>query len=431
MQDIYIGIFIIAALSFLVFLLINKIGIKDKKIYLLFLIAILIHLLAVVFIYYANFYPFGGGAGDQSKYHQMATELSERFRQGNFSIKGFDEIYPTLYVSHYYPVVLAVLYALAAPSMIIGMCLNAWFAALSIVFLYLIVKEIGGTDNNAFLAGLIATVYPSYLYFGSLLIRDAILVCFVLFALLFLIKLIKNFSWKIFLILSLAMGVVLHFRFYMGAVLMLTLIVSSFFLNLDNKEKINPVRKIYFSNGVKFGLCVLLILGFFPQIFSGQGYFGLNFFQTFLNDKNMQNIGDQGFLQAESMVIEKVGFDNPIKFAGNIASSLLFISIGPFPWHIKYPRQLFALAETIPWYFLIILIIIGGIAYFKRKNYKLIIPLLIFSFATLSVLSVFLDNFGTYMRIRIPVFLALLALADFSWIKTNLNSNAFSIFKTK
>ena len=32
-----------------------------------------------------------------------------------------------------------------------------------------------------------------------------------------------------------------------------------------------------------------------------------------------------------------------------------------------------------------------------EKNYKLILPLLIFAFATLLVLSVFIDNFGTYI----------------------------------
>lgn len=414
-----LGILIVTLLSLLTVLIAQKAGITDKKFYIVFLLAVLVHLSAAVFIYYANFYPFGGGAGDQSKYHQVALELSERFRQGNFSIKGFDKIYPALYVSHYYPVVLAVLYALTAPSMIVGLSLNVWFAAVSIIFLYLIVKEIGGSDNNAFLAGLIATIYPSYLYFGSLLIRDAILVSFTLLAFLFLIKLVKNFSWKNFLILAFAIGIVLHFRFYIGVTLLLTLVVSWFFIDLDKNRKI------------KFGICILLILGIFPQIFSGQGYFGLHFFQTFSNTENIQNIGNQGVLDAESTVIEKVGFDNPIKFVGNVVTSFFFISVGPFPWHIKYSRQLFVLAEAIPWYFLVILIVAGGINYFKRKNYKPILPLLIFSFATFFVLSIFIGNFGTYMRIRIPAFLALLPLVDFSWLKSNLNANVISVFKNK
>jgi len=430
-----IGVLIVTLLSALTILIAQKSGIRAKKFYILFLIAILIHLFAVVFIYYVNFYPFGGGAGDGSKYHQVALELSERFRQGDFSIQGFDKIYPDLYVPHFYPVILAILYALTVPSVVIGVCFNVWFVALSIAFLYLIVKEIGGSNNNAFLVGLIASIYPSYLYFGSLLIRDAILVCFTMFALLFVIKLVKNFSWRKLLILSLAIGVILHLRFYIGLTLLLTLIVSSFFMNLNNKEKINPVRKKIFSNGVKFWLCILLILAFFPQIFSGQGFFGAGFFQILSNNKNIQNVGNQVFLQTGSVVVEKVGFDKPIKFMGNIVSSFFFISLGPFPWHIKYSRQLFALLEAVPWYFLAVLVVASVTVYLRTKNYKLVLPLLVFSFATLLVLSAFIDNYGTYMRIRIPVFLALMALLDFSLIKSkfklNLNLNVLSFFKNK
>lgn len=384
-------------------------AIKNKKLYILFLLVVLTHLAAAIFIQYANFYPFGGGAGDQPKYHQMAVELSQRFGQGDFSIKGFDKIYPAMYVPHFYPVFLAVLYYLTAPSIIIGVFLNVLFAALSIVFLYLIVKEIGGSDNNAFWVGLVATVYPSYIYFGGLLIRDAILVCFVMLALLFLVKLIKNFSWKKFLILSLAIGVVLHFRFYIGAVLLFTIVASWFFINLDKREKI------------KYGLCILLILGLFPQIFSGQGYFGFKFFQTFLNEESMTSLKEISSVAGYgSTVIEKTG----------IVGSFFSIFLGPFPWHIKYSRQLFALIETISWYFLLVFIIIGSKSYLKRENYKLILPLLIFAFATFLVLSVFLNNFGIYMRIRIPAFLALLALADFSWIKSKFKSNVLSVFKS-
>jgi len=384
---------------------------------------------AAVLIYYANFYPFGGGAGDGAKYNQVALELSERFKQGDFSIEGFDKIYPTLYVPHFYPVFLAILYALTLPSMVIGICFNVWFVALSIVFLYLIVKEIGGSDSNAFIVGLIASVYPSYLYFGGLLIRDAILICFTLFALLFLIKLIKNFSWKKLLILSIAIGVVLHFRFYIGVILLFILVVSWFFINLSRKEKI------------KYGLCILLILGIFPQIFSGQSYFGLHFFQTFLNDKSITSlkeiannpniVSQEPVVDVGSKVGVKVGLDNPVKFTENITNSFFSIFIGPFPWQIKYSRQLFVLAEAVPWFFLVILIVASVVVYLKRKNYKLILPLLIFAFATFFVLSIFLDNFGTYTRIRIPAFLALLALADFSWLKLKFKSNVLPIFKNK
>lgn len=402
-----IGILIITLLSLITFYVLFKSGVKVKKIYLLFLIVILIHFVAMVLIYYNNFYPFGGGAGDQTKYHQMATELSERFRHGDFSIKGFDKIYPDLYIPHFYPVLLAVLYALTIPSIIIGESLNVWLIALSILFLYLLVKEIGSSDKNAFLIGLAASIYPSYLYFGSLLLRDAMVVCFSVISLFLIIKIVKKFSWPVFIFLLLALGITLHFRFYIGASLLIALFASWPVINLDKKKKI-----IY-------GLIMLVLIGFLVQIFAGQGYYGIDSFEKFLNPKTITFLRETGYNSSSgngSTVIVKAGFDSPIHFVENTIVSAVYIFLGPMPWHIKYSRQLFALAETIPWYFVLIFIFIGASRYYKEKKYKIILPLIIFAITTFFVLGIFSDTFGEYMRIRAPGFLALFALADFSWL---------------
>ncbi len=410
-KSLLIGIFIVTLLSFITFVALFKSGVKDKKIYLLFLIVILIHFTATILIYYNNFYPFGGGAGDQPKYYQMATELSERFRGGDFSIKGFDRIYPEPYVSHLYPVLLAVLYTITTPSIIIGESLNVWLVALSIVFLYLLVKEIGGSDKNAFLIGLAAAIYPSYLYFTSLLLRDSIVVCFSIISLFLIIKIIKNFSWPKFFIFLLTLSITLHFRFYIGVVLFIVLFVSWPIVNLDKKKKI-----IY-------GFIALILLGFLPLIFNGQGYYGIDFLKKFLNPETITFFRETAYkpsadtsLGTGSTVTIKTSFDDPVHFIKNNTISIAYVFLGPMPWHIKYARQLFSLAETIPWYFLLIFISIGAKRYYKEGKYKIILPLLVFSFTIFFALGIFGDNFGTYMRIRAPGFLALLALADFSWL---------------
>lgn len=406
-KSLSIGIIIITLLSLITSWVLFKSGIRDKKIYLLFLIVILIHFTAMVLIYYNNFYPFGGGAGDQTKYHQMATLLSERFKHWDFSIKGFDNIYPDLYVPHFYPVLLAALYALTISSIVIGESLNVWLIALSIIFLYLLVKEIGGSDKNAFLIGLAAAIYPSYLYFGSLLLRDAIVVCFSVASLFLIVKIIKNFSWSRFILLLLTLGITLHFRFYIGVALFFALFISWPVINLDKRKK------------VIYGLVMLVLMGFLIQIFTGQGYYGINFFEKFLNQKTIIFLRETAYkltVANGSTVAVGTGFDNPFHFIKNTIVSTFFVFLGPMPWHIKYSRQLFALTETIPWYFVLIFIFIGAKNYYSEKKYRIILPLVIFAIATFFVLGSFSDTFGEYMRIRVPGFLALFALADFSWL---------------
>lgn len=416
------GVFILALLLIITISVSFKIGIKEKKFHLLFLIIVLLHFLAVLFIYYYHFYPFGGGEGDQFYYHRTAVDLSDRFRQGDFSIRGFDEIYPYYYVPHFYPVLVGVLYALSIPEIIIGQILNIWIAALSILVLYLIVVEISGDLKKAFSIGLIAGFYPSYFYFGSLLIRDAIIVFLSLFLLLLLLKLVKKFSWKIFFAYFLLLGFLMHFRFYIGLVAFLTFVFSYIlFFQLNLKKKIF------------LGAVIFVLMAFLPMIFVGQGLFGIDFFKKFLKQETITSLREKEYESNPannslslpgSDVIVKTGFDNPFKFIKNSLESLLYVSLGPFPWQIKYKRQLFSLVEMLPGYLLAVFISIG---IFKNiKNYKIIFPLVFFAFLSLAAISLFVSNFGTYMRIRIPALLALLALADFSF-----KSYVISNFKNK
>lgn len=412
-----VGLFMLVLFTLITVLIISKIGIRENFFYLLFLVVILIHLAAVLFIYHYNFYPFGGGEGDQFYYHNTAVELSERFRHGNFSIEGFDKSYPYYYVPHFYPVIIGILYTITLPQRIIGQLLNVWIVALSILFLYLIVIEINGSKKTAFLVGLIASIYPSYLYFGSLLIRDAIVVLFSLLSLLLIIKLIKKFSKRNLFIFFLSLGLLIHFRFYVGFIMLLTFIVSwLLFFPIGLKKKFT------------YGAIIFLFLAFLPQLFAGQGLFGINSFKKFINPETItffreretkpDSINPVSNTDYGSTIVVKTEFANPVLFVENSLESFIYVSFGPFPWQIRYQRQLFALLEVIAWYVLLFFISRG--IFKSYKKYKLIFPLIFFAVILFAVASVFIDNFGTYMRIRIPGFLALLALADF-----NLRNNIF------
>ena len=64
------------------------------------------------------------------------------------------------------------------------------------------------------------------------------------------------------------------------------------------------------------------------------------------------------------------------------------------------------------WYALFFFIAKGVFA--AHKRWRTILPVLFFGIGLLGLLSLFLaSNFGVYMRIRIPAFLALFALLPF------------------
>ena len=419
-----IGIILIVFLTLITFLVLFKIGIKSKTLILLLLITFLIHFGAVLFIHYANFQPFSGGSGDYIVYQKVAEEIALRVHQGNFSLEELD-------MSHYYPVIIGYIYALTIPEMLIGQLFGVWLAVLGVLFTYLIVIELGSSKKWAFLIGLIVNIYPSYVFYGSLLLKDTLVVPLVLGGLLLTLKLIKNFFWRNFLIFYIILGAVIHFRFYVGYALLFTFIPCWLLLC-----KLNLKKKFI------YGLIIIILLGFLPQ-FSGYGYYGIKVIKGYLNPKTITYYRETAYvslppttesspgklisilfpnlrrdgssLGTSSSMKLKTEIDNPLNFLINCSKSFIYVLLGPFPWQIQSYKQLFVLLETIPWYFLLFFIIKGAFITLKQK--RIALPLLVFSIISLGVLSLFIANFGIITRIRMPSFIALFCLIPLAFIR--------------
>lgn len=422
------GIILISFLTLITFLVLSKTGTKSRTLSLLFIIVLLIHFGTVLFIHYAHFQPFSGGYGDYTVYQKQAQEIAQRVRQGNFSLEEIE-------MSHYYPVIIGYIYALTVPEMFIGQLFAVWLAAISVLLVYLIILEIGGTKKQAFLIGLITGIYPSYLFFGSLLVKDTLVAPLLLGGLLLTLKLIKDFSWKNFVIFYIVLTVVIHFRFYVGYALLFTFIPCWLLLS-----KLNLKKK--FINGI----IIIILLGFIPQ-FLGLGYYGFKTINYFVNPEIITSYREVAYASLPSSAAEtpetpsgslisrifpniekasggsgtgstiklKTEIESPSNFLINCSKSFVYVLLGPLPWQMRTYTHLYALLETIPWYFLLFFVIKGAFITLKRK--RIALPLLVFSIISLGVLSLFIANYGIITRIRIPSFIALFCLIPLGFEK--------------
>jgi 4-amino-4-deoxy-L-arabinose transferase-like glycosyltransferase len=416
------GFIFCALLAFCTSLFLVKVKVMNKGLFLLFSLIFLFHIIIVLFVYYANFQPFGNGLGDFVGYDQNAKIIYSRLHNGDFSVGGLES------TSHYYAVLLGYIYFFTAPSMLIGQLFNAWLSALISVLAYFIVIEIFGKNKYALLVGVIVALYPSLLFFGSLLLKDALITFLSLVAVLLIIKLIKNFSYGFFAIFYLISGLIFHFRFYIGFAVIFTFVISwLIFYNFDIKKKFIYV------------LIFIALFGFLPQVFmiDRAGYWGNILFKQYLNQKTISYYRNVAYAPEPQYVKEPenkpsqlennfsenqdtsgstfnidTNFKNPLNFIRGYSLSFVYSVLSPLPWQIKYKRQLYAFAETIPWYILLFFIIKGLIINFKRY-YKKITPLLIFSFLILGNIALFINNFGIITRIRIPAVICLLCLLPF------------------
>ncbi len=444
-KTLAIGFIFIGFLCLITFLVFSKTRIKGKALVLLILITLLIHIGAVLFVHYANFQPFSGGSGDYTVYQERAQEVAQRVRQGNFSLEGV--------TGHRYPVIIGYIYVLTTPEMLIGQLFSAWLAVISVLLTYLIVLEINGSKKQAFLIGLIVCLYPSYLFYGSLLLKDTLVIPLTLFGLLLTLKLIKNFSWRNFLFFCIILGAVTHFRFYIGYALLFTFIPCWLLVS-----KLNLKKKFI------YGIIIIIVLGFVPQ-FLGHGYYGFKSIKGFLNPKTIVHYREIVYAPVSSSIVEapeisdpetsvpetsvpetsglervfkkivvkifpniekapsvnrssievKTEIEKPSNFLINYSKSFIYVLLGPLPWHIQNYRQLFVLLETIPWYFLLFFVIKGAFITLKQK--RIALPLLVFSIISLGVLALFISNFGIITRIRMPSFIALLCLIPLGFKK--------------
>lgn len=405
------GFLFLFFLLYLTIAVLKKFGGEHKKaLTVLFLIVILTHLAAALFFHYAQFYPFGGGEGDQRLYHQAALNISEDFRSGNFSLKDIQSNIEEQFLTQSYPVLIAALYTVGVPDPIIPKIFNVWLSAISILLVYLIALQIGASKKGALFAGLLANVYPSYLYFGSLLLREALVATLVLTSLLLIISAVKKFSWKGFALFYFTSFVLIHFRFYIGFAILYFFVFAFLLLStLDWQKKL------------RYGPIVIILLGFVPQLL-GHGYYAFETMSHYLQPEQITlyrehaytslnlTLSPDAVVASGSTVIVKAGFENPFTFISNYIKSFTFVFLGPLPWHIKYSRHLFAIVETMSWYLLLFFIAKGIIR--SSKKYRIILTTVLLSIAMLGVIGLFIDNFGIYMRIRMPAFLVLLSLVS-------------------
>lgn len=425
------GMFFILLLMAGTILFIVKFYRQDKRLLYLAILVLLIRLAVVFFAHYSNSPLFEGG-GDFIVYDQQGHQIADMMRQ-NFSLRNFDMNYyikSGIGLGHYYPVIVGFIYRFAAPDMFVGQLFNAWLSVICAILIYFLVLELGGSQKSGFWTGFLSTLYPSYLYYGSLLLKETLFITLCLFGLLLSLRLLKNFKWRFFCVFYLVLVCLVNLRFYVAYALIFSFIICWFLFAKTSKR-----------NKIFLGLIITLLFGFIPQI-SGYGYMGINTIEQYINPKMINfyrqeayNLSAQSQPNQSQQLFEKasdnappgsrssismgLNFHNPLQFTWTILKSIVYVILGPFPWQIKSLKQAYVLAETIPWYFLLYFIIKGAIKSVKKD--KTAFSIILFSLIVFGVLSLFLGNFGIVTRIRMPAFISLLCLAPFGFNFNKIN----------
>lgn len=254
----YSAIALLIFLSAITLIVLLYMGVNDKETFQLFFITFFVHLFFALLLYYiiyhTPFRPLGGGS-DFDLYQNNALVFADRLKSGIFSTKG-------LFTDHYFGIIIGIIYFLTAIHPVVGQLLTVWCAVLSAILMYTLMLEIGSSKKQAFFVALLLSAYPSYLFFGSVLLKEIFVIPLVLAGLLVSVQIFKKFSAIKFLTFFFIVSGVIHFRFYIGLALLFTFIISWFLISNSKKE-----------DKVILGLAIVFILGFSPYIM-GHGFLG-------------------------------------------------------------------------------------------------------------------------------------------------------------
>ena len=355
-------VFLFFLLAFIYFLR-TQIEIQEKIfIRKIFWFGLFLRFLSILLLYHIGYYftgtEFEVGASDSKKYHIIASGLVDYFKTGNRLLLLPVELddYGFIYINSF-------IYLILDKSTIALRMVNAFVSAITIVFVYKYMKLLI-EDNYARLSSITTMLYPVFLYYTGVHMKESILVLSMLLCLYYatLIFYKNDQSIKNIAFLGFAIVLIFSLRFSLGISTIFTI-----FLIFTFSKKYNKSVLLFLTSGLVV-ILLLIASGLFDNLFRVLTRTGLYSSEQLAKSGSVSNVGTLFFF-----------------FSG------LF---GPFPGLVDIPSPSFKIHSTtlyqIGGLFYLILFklffIIGSVSIIKNKV-KRFYPLLGLYFINLVGLS--------------------------------------------
>ena len=347
---------------------------------------------------------------DANRFEDLAFQYSK-----NYGINIFSQIFTldSFFISKF----ISIFYTFFGRSEMMAKMISAGLGTFSVFLMYSLVQIIWN-ERSALRAGWFAALFPSFILYSALILREVYIIFFLTLALIGsinfiekkkIIDLIKSFSG--FLIASL-----FHGPMIIG--LFIFIIYISFNILRENNFFIKFKKKNYY-------LILILPLLIYPFIGFYLGHYSIPKIGNFQNFGNMEK---EENLKIEEVLIWKIKKATRSSSTENSGArypewtipknniELIYLSpirifyflYAPFPWDIKKPNHLIGLFDASIYFFL---------TYYTFRNRKELFNnpktcfLILILFVYVLVYSFGVGNFGTGIRHRLKFFGILLALA--------------------
>ncbi len=332
--------------------------------------------LVVVIATLLRYAQFGLDAPDAVYYDQIAAAMAQGETSAAISA-GKEGLSQTL----------ALIYSVFGHDPVYGLWLNAIACALVVAMMGGIAQRLGMPIKSA---SWIAAVYPAFVVWGTLLLREAMVwLCLsvLVFAVAGIVKSVGKAGWNVILLIV-AFAALLAFR---GSIGIAVLVASLAAIVLSRRRD----RKQELMTYVVVGL-VLVVAYATPLSAQIEGIFERYTFERLeISREALQRTGDTGF---------STGSGAPFLVAISVLPRVL---AGPFVWEFNSVGPM-GVIEGMLWLILLVLAIRGWVRLTDRRSANvLVVPALVLIY----VLAMTSGNYGTMIRLRTQVAVLLIPLA--------------------
>jgi len=243
------------------------------------------------------------------------------------------------------------------------------------------------------IAAVLAALFPAFVVWTSQLLKDGVVIFLLVLVMTMVLVLQKKLNYAAIVALVVGLAGIISFRFYIFYMVMVA-VVGSFIVGRKNSIE-SLVR----------GLGLIIVAGLLLT------YFGVldtatQSFERFATFEQLQRSRLDLATGAGSGFGSDVDVSTTQGALTTIPIGLLYLFFAPFPWEAVSLRQSITIPETILWWSIVPLIVVGLI-YALRNKLRTSIPVIIFTVMLTLAYSVFQGNVGTAYRQRtqIQVFL--------------------------
>lgn len=286
---------------------------------------------------------------------------------------------------------LAIPYSLFGRSILMAQSISLFFG-MGAVFLGCLLSEKLWDKRTSIKVGWTIALFPSLILYSVLVMREAYMVFFILFALIGVVDWAKNKNLKsiVIALIGFTGATFFHGAMMIGAVCFITIVGFFSFKNLFKSILNFRVNKKFFLFFVVFTVSSLFYL---------TNKINVPYLGNFQSSTNIDNLlyRTQNATRGDAAWPEWTKINSPIELIYKSPIRAAYVVFAPFPWDVKKTKHLIGMFDALLYMYLTFLILKNLKVIWKDPALRIILILLL---SYIFVFGIGVGNFGTGIRHR-------------------------------